>query len=128
MWFDGNSHSYLVAWLNFAARHNDAHDARLADEPAIRCAMHKSRHEARLKLIELFAGIAQACETKDHMLTYEQFCSFWQGKQINPLGRDVLAQLTRLDSETLLPQFREQLTVDEVHLAQVGLSWVFCYA
>ncbi len=90
--------------------------------------MHQSCHEARLELIELLTGIAQACEPEHYLPANVQLRSLGQSEEIYPCGRDVLAELARLDGEALLLEFREELTVNEVHLAQVGLSWVPCYA
>ena len=39
-------------------------------------------------------------------------------------GGDVLAELTRLDVETLRIKLSEKLRVDEVHLSKVGLGRV----
>ena len=45
-------------------------------------------------------------------------------EQVDAAGRDVLADLTRLDRVTLVPQLVEQLGVHQVHLSQVRLRRV----
>ena len=46
----------------------------------------------------------------------------WQRQQIDAFGGDVLAEVGGLHDKTLAAQFVEQLGVDQMHLAQIGLG------
>lgn len=124
----GQLDAHFVTWPNLAAGVNNTHDAGLTDQPAIWRAMHQSCHEPRLELIELFTRIAEAGEMEHDLFSDVQLGAFWQSKEINTLRSDVLAELARLDVESLRLQFGEQLTVDEVHLAQVRLRRILGHA
>lgn len=69
-------------------------------------------------------GIAKASNFENHFLADLKVCSLREAKQIYPLGRDVLAQISRRNSKTLLCNFVERFGVDEVHLAKIGLCWI----
>lgn len=120
----GKMDAHCVTWPNLPTCDDDTHDARLADQTPIWSAMHESCHEPWLELIELFARIAQAREPEDDLFADLQLSAFRQSQEIDALGGDVLAQLARLDLEALSPELGEELAVDEMNLAQIGLRRV----
>src|SRR5450759_3679845 len=52
--------------------------------------------------------------------------SLGECEQVQIPGGDVLAELARLDVETLLTKLSEQLGMDEVHLPKVALGRICC--
>ena len=58
---------------NKAAGDYNRHDARFADELPFGCSCEHRRHKTVFKLIELYAGIAQASDSDNRSFTNVQF-------------------------------------------------------
>src|SRR5205823_3788974 len=72
---------------------DDAHDAGLANEPALLIAPQRGGHQAWLNLIELRAGVAQTSHLDHRGVAEVQACPGRQVKQRDAASGDVLAHL-----------------------------------
>ncbi len=105
-----------------AARHDDTHDTSLADEPALRVTRQCRRHQAPLHPVQLSAGVAQAGHLDHGRFTQVQSGTGRQPEEIDATRGDVLAHLPCRHDETRGTQLVVQLSVEQVHLPQVGLA------
>ena len=104
--------------------YHDAHDPGLAHHLAVAIASKNSVEQTRLESVDLSARVAQPGDLDNRLGPNAQLRAAGQCEQVQIPGGDVLAELTRLDVETLLTKLSEQLGVDEVHLSKVGLGRV----
>ena len=51
-----------------------------------------------------------------------------KAQQVYALGRDVFAKVRWFHRKTFFGNFIEQLRVDQMDLAEIGLSWIGSYA
>src|SRR5215472_1192052 len=113
-----------VARPDLAPLDDGGHDAGFADEAAISCAFQCRGHQARLDAVELGARVAQTGHLDHRHLAKPQARAGRQPQQIDAAGRHILTHLSGRDGEALVLQAVVQLAVDEMHLAQIGLSRV----
>ena len=111
-----------------SAGHDDAHDARLANETALRIAAKASLHQTRLQPIHLDAGVAQPGHLDDGCRAEMQSRTPWKFSQLDPACGHILAHLSGRNADSLLCQFLEQLGGQQVHLAEVGRSGILADA
>jgi hypothetical protein len=78
-------------------------------------------------VIQLDAGIPQACDFDNGRVAQMQPRPGWQSKQINAARRDILTHLPGCDGESSGPELVMEFSMDQVDLAQVGLARVTCY-
>jgi hypothetical protein len=117
-------HGDDIAGSGAAAGNDHAHDPGLAHEGTIRGTVQNGLQQARHELIDLGTRVAQTGHLHHSVRSEPKLRTPGQGEQVDASGRNILAQLTRSDLEALLPQLVEQLRLDQVDLAKVGLRWV----
>jgi hypothetical protein len=114
----------FIPWAHVAARDDDTHHPCLANKTAIRRTLQHGGHEAPLESIELGAGVAKPRQADDDGGADVQFGVDGKSQEIDTLGGDVLAHVTRVHRKTLLTQLDKELAVNEVNLPQIGLRGV----
>lgn len=110
-----------VARPHLARGDDDAHDAGLADEIALRVAVENRRHQSGTIRVELPARIAQPGDLDDGRGADAKPRSARQVEQRKPARQDVLSDAARHDPESGGIELVENLFVKQMHLAQVGL-------
>jgi hypothetical protein len=120
----GQLNNDAITGTRTPASQDDGHYAGFAYQLAAWPPGEHRRQQSLLPVIDLSTGIAKASNFENHFLADLEVCSPREAKQIYPLGRDVLAQVSRPNSKTLLCNFVEQFGMDEVHLAKIWLGWI----
>ena len=123
-WQFGQLDNDAITGSHTSTLQHHGHYAGLADEFAAGCTIEHRRKQTFLKVIYLGAGIAEARDFQNNFLADLQVRSPWESEQVYPLCRDVLAQISRLNAKTLLCDFVEQLGMDQVYLAKIGLCGI----
>ncbi len=118
----GQQDADRIARANRPTRDNHGHDTCLAEDSALRRAGHDLFQQVRTEGVDLPAGIAESGHLDDRVLAQAQAGSTREGDEIEVVGEDVLAELTRRDIEAGRGQFHEQLGWEEMYLAKVGLA------
>jgi hypothetical protein len=113
-----------IVSTQLAAHQYSAHDASFADELAALVPSEDGSEQSRLKAIQLRTGIPEPRDLDDDLGTEAEPGTDRQSEQIDPAGGHILAEVTRAHGEPCRAQFIVQFGVDEVHLAEVGLSRV----
>lgn len=114
----------VITGTHTPASQNDGHYAGFADQLAVRPPVEHRRQQSLLPVIDLSTGIAKTSNFENHFLADPKVCSPRETKQVYPHGRDVLAEVSRANSKTLLCDFVEQFGMNEVHLAKIWLGWI----
>src|SRR5450759_2649935 len=123
---DGKVHHTAISRHDPAAGCHDAHAPGLANHLAVGVASKNGVEQTRLESVDLSAGVAQSGDLHNRLGPNAQNRSLGECEQVQIPGGDVLAELARLDVETLLTKLSEQLGVDEVHLSKVALGRICC--
>ena len=123
-WFDRDH----VTGPDITSGKYDAHDTGFSDQRAVGVPVEHRGHQPGLEFVELNAGIAQPGDFDDSIAPEMQPRAGWQREQIDAARRDVLAEVTRHHRVAACAQFLEQLSVDEMHLAQVRLGRIARHA
>jgi hypothetical protein len=113
-----------VAGAHLSSGHDGAHDARLADEPAVVVTLERRRHQARLNPVELSAGVSQAGHLDDRRRAEVEARAGRQREQLDAARGDVLPQHARPDREAGGRELVVELRMDQVDLPQVRLRGV----
>ncbi len=113
-----------IANSDRAAANHHAHHARELGDVAIVVNRPNLLQQAFLKVVDLAAGISQAGDDDNGIATDAQRGPNRQPKQIETGGGDVLTQITGRHIVPLRCDVFEELLMDEVHLAQIGLCGV----
>jgi hypothetical protein len=116
----GKAHHNAIPRHDPAAGYHDAHDPGLAHHTAVAIASKNGVEQTRLESVDLSAWVAQSGDLDNRLGPNAQLRAAGQSEEVQIPGGDVLAELARLDVETLLTKLSEQLGVDEVHLSKVG--------
>ncbi len=124
MWCRWELDGDFIAWPDSAARDDDAHNPRLANQLSLRSATKHCCSKARLKLVELFTRIAQPGDFDYCGVTNVKLGSGRQSQKVNIARSDVLADLPWVNAKPLSAEFFEELLMNEMHLPEVGLRWV----
>jgi hypothetical protein len=111
-----------VTGLNLAAGEDDSHHACLANEIPVGIAIEDGREQSGLEVLDLAAGIAQSGDLDDGRTPDSQPRAGRKREDIEPPRRDILAEITGLDMESLRREFIEELRVHQVYLPQVRLA------
>lgn len=105
---------------------DDAHDPGESDDPALVIGPDQLLEQARLKAVDLLAGVAQARD-RHHRITEAQSSADGKRQHVDSPSRDVLAELTGCDIVSARAQFVEQLFRDQMNLSQIRLRGVCSY-
>ena len=122
----GKVHHNAISRHDPATGYHDAHDPGLAHHIAVAIASKNGVEQTRLESVDLSAGVAQSGDLHNRLGPNAQDRSLGECEQVQIPGGDVLAELARLDVETLLTKLSEQLGMDEVHLPKVALGRICC--
>lgn len=152
-YLDRNQGLMRRAWRNdgdrlsredVATAYDDCHDSCLADDRHL-VELGRRRRRRRLvagssvgsgeddleqpwlEAVDLGTGVAKPRDTEDGSPELQQ-CPGRKGEQIQTTREDVLAKIARPQLVAHRPCVIEELGVDEMHLAQVGLAGVAPYA
>jgi hypothetical protein len=104
-----------------------AHDPGPAHELAVRIAADGDLQQARTKVIDLLAGVAQARHPHDRLIAQVQAGIARQCQRVQPCGQDILAKVPLGQFVSVLPGLVEELGLDQVNLTQIGLRGIRCY-
>jgi hypothetical protein len=121
----GQCHMDAVTRFNLARGNDNTHNTRLANEIASVITVQYSSHKPCLKVIKLFAGVAQAGDLNSSLCADMEPRSSGQSQQVDMTGGDVFAHIARMYLKTALLQFIMEFAVNQMHLAQIGLAGVF---
>jgi len=124
MWLRRQLDEDWVAGSDFTTDQDDGHDTCLADEGSLFVVRQHCRHQPRLKLVQLQAGVAQAHDFYDGGSAQVQTRVGRQSQQIHPAGGDILAHLPSQHGKTGDTQLIVELSLYEVDLAQIRLGRV----
>jgi hypothetical protein len=113
-------HADRVPGADDPSDEHDSHDTGLTHELAVGVAVEQGRHEPVGEPVELHARVAQAHDLHDGVVAKVQPGAGGQPEQVHPTGQHVLADVPGVHV-VRGPQLVEQLGVDEVHLAEVGI-------
>lgn|SRR5690554_4158848 len=102
--------------------HHYSHDPGLADEIPLVVPIEDRSHETSLKAVQLPARIAQAGHLDDGVTSDVEVGAGRKREQVDIPGRDVLTHLARFHAESGGSKLVEQLGLDQVHLAKIGLG------
>src|ERR1017187_4378966 len=127
MWLWREPRLDRVAGAQIPADQDDGHDARLADDDSSSVPAQHGLQQARLEVVYLIAGVAQAGDLDHGLRTQAQPSAGRQREQGDAAGGDVLAHVARRYGEPGGTQLVVQLSVDQMDLAQVGLAGVARY-
>lgn len=110
-----------VVLEHIAAFDHDCHHPAFADQLTIGVAVEHGGGQSALVAIQLTAGIAQAGDLDDGRFAQRKPCALGQGQYIQSARGDVLAQGAGIDTKPGCTQLIEQLGMNQVNLAQIGL-------
>ena len=113
-----------VAGSHLAAASYDGHHPGLAHQPAVGVAAHHLPQQPGLEAVDLHARVAQPGDHDLGGVAEQQHGAGRQREQVDAAGRDVLAEVAGEHPGPSSCTSLEQLGVDQVHLAQVGLVGV----
>ncbi len=103
---------------------HDTHDSGLANERSVRGAMDNLSEQSWPERVDLCARVAQPGHLDDGRRAELQPGTAGKREQIETTGRDVFAELARADVEPLLSQLIEELGMQQVDLAEIGLRGI----
>jgi hypothetical protein len=113
-----------IARTQHAALQHYGHDTGFADQPARCIAPEHRRHQPRLELIKLRAGIAQSSDFHHSLGPQAKPCAGAKREQIKAARGHILTNVTGLERETLGGEFFEDFGMQQMQLAQIGLRWI----
>ena len=94
-----------IARSDIAAGEDDRHDACAADEVAGVVAVEDGLHEAGLKIVELAAGVTQACDFDECGFAEAELGARWKRQDIEAARGDVFTHVARSDGEAAGVEF-----------------------
>ena len=115
-------HVDWVARANQPARSNDRHDPRFSNDLALRSAIEHGRQQARPEPFDLSAGITQSVTDSTTSAPMRSRVSRGRPSRSRPSVVMFSPRSAAVTSKPLLPQFCEELGLQEMHLTQVRLG------
>ena len=123
MWLGWQLYGYGVTGTYHPANKHYRHHPTGPNDPAV-VAVSKQLHQPVLELVDLDAGIAQACQLDGRLRANPQHGPGGKGEQVDACGGDVLSELTGSNVVALLSEWCEQFLMDQVYLPEVRLRRV----
>src|ERR1022692_3763536 len=108
MWLWRGPHLDRVAGAQIPADQDDGHDARLADDDSSSVPAQHGLQQARLEVVYLIAGVAQASDP-DHGLRTQAQPSAGRQRELADAGVD----LVMLAEDSLVPHIGDMLAADQ---------------
>jgi hypothetical protein len=121
-------HRNAVSSPHCSAPHDDSHNARFSHKPAVSRSFQNGGEQAGPKGLDLRAWVAQTRNFYNRVATEEQFGPRGQRQKIHASSRYVFSQVPWRYLEPDISKLRKELLVQQMHLAQVRLAWIFGYA
>ncbi len=97
----------LVAGFDGATFQNDGHDPSLPDQSSFSCAVKHCGQKASLEGFNLSAGVSESGDLNHCFGTQAKLRTGAEAKQVDALGRDVLAHLALCDHMSELQNLRK---------------------
>lgn len=91
-----------VAGFDASADENHGHDAHAADDVSGLICPDGHRQQACSEGVDLMAGVPQSGHLQQDLTADSQDGALRQAQEVEAIGRDVLAEITRTDRETML--------------------------
>jgi hypothetical protein len=117
----GWDHDDGIARTQYAALQHYGHDTGFADQPARCIAPEHRRHQPRLEMIKLRAGIAEPGDFHDRFCPKAKPRTGAKPEQIKPARCHILTNIAGLERKTLGREFCEDFRMQQMKLAQIGL-------